>query len=108
MHSAKYPREEFDHGNSCCQQRSADCKTADYFHALMENATKNASRSDREDLFVQELNLAFTGDDGLVGHVQKEAVLDDADDGANGSRESRRVKNLSARAIENQVSFVGD
>ena len=35
-------------------------------------------------------------------------MLHNADDGADGSGESGRIENLSTRAIENKISFVGD
>src|SRR5277367_2383624 len=41
-------------------------------------------------------------------HVEKQAMLHDSNDLPNGGREFGRVVNLTALAVENQISFVGD
>ena len=48
------------------------------------------------------------GDEGEVGHVEEEAMLDDTDDLADGCGELVGVFDDAAFAVEDEVAFIGD
>ena len=56
----------------------------------------------------QEGDFAVAGDDGETGHVEEEAVLHHAYDGADGGGEGCGILDYAAVAIEDQIAFVGD